>query len=255
MTQRTILDAIDDPELSGRLVDRRDALARSGRLAAILAVGSVPVALAAVARSAFGQGIPQSVAEVLNFALTLEYLESEFYTRGLAAGTLIPSADRAVFQQIAKHEAAHVAFLQGTLGPAAIAKPTFDLTARGAFGDVLLSYTTFKALAQAFEDTGVRAYKGQAAGLMASPAVLGAALQIHSVEARHAAEVRRLRGQRAWITGNESDSARLARFYAGEGNLLQAGIDLEGGDADTEAFDEPLTRDQVLGLIGTFIVA
>jgi rubrerythrin len=52
------------------------------------------------------------------------------------------------------------------------------------------------ALAQAFEDTGVRAYKGQAANLMSKPDLLTAALQIHSVEARHASEVRRLRGQK-----------------------------------------------------------
>ena len=265
MTQRTILDAIDDPELSGRLVDRRDALARSGRLAAILAVGSVPVALAAVARSAFGQGIPQSVAEVLNFALTLEYLESEFYTRGLAAGTLIPSADRAVFQQIAKHEAAHVAFLQGTLGPAAIAKPTFDLTARGAFGDVLLSYTTFKALAQAFEDTGVRAYKGQARRLINDKPVLSAALSIHSVEARHAAQVRKLRGLKGWISTNSRNDlpAFTQGIYNGEENVTQGAATItslpnaaaNGGlDAATEAFDEPLTKEQVLMIVDPFIV-
>ena len=255
MTHQTILDAIDDPELTARLVSRRDALRRGSHLGALLATASVPVALAAVARSAFSQGLPQAVVQVLNFALTLEYLESEFYTRGLAAAGLIPGADRAVFQQIAKHEAAHVAFLEATLGAAAVPKPTFDFTARGAFADVLLSYGTFRMVAQAFEDTGVRAYKGQAANLMASPAVLGAALQIHSVEARHAAEIRRIRGQSAWIRGTDADSSRLAPFYAGEGNLLQAGIDLEGGDANTEAFDEPLSRDQVLAIVGPFIAA
>jgi rubrerythrin len=57
-------------------------------------------------------------------------------------------------------------------------------------------YQQFLALAQAFEDTGVRAYKGQAANLMSKPDLLTAALQIHSVEARHASEVRRLRGQK-----------------------------------------------------------
>ena len=255
MTHQTILDGIDDPELAERLLSRRDALKRGGHLGAIVAAASVPVALAAVARGAFGQGVPGAIVEVLNFALTLEYLESEFYTRGLAAAGLIPSADRPVFQQIAKHEAAHVAFLQATLGPAALPKPAFDFTARGAFGDVLLSYATFRMVAQAFEDTGVRAYKGQAGNLMSSPDVLAAALRIHSVEARHAAEIRRLRGQPAWIRGTETDSSRLAPFYVGEGNLLQAGIDLEGGEANADAFDEPLTRSQVLAIVGPFIAA
>jgi hypothetical protein len=48
-------------------------------------------------------------------------------------------------------------------------------------------------LAQAFEDTGVRAYKGQAGNVMSNKTVLQAALQIHSVEARHASQVRRMR--------------------------------------------------------------
>jgi rubrerythrin len=256
MTGRLIAGSLDDPQLAERLVSRRDALVGAGgRLGALVAAASVPLALAAVARTAFAQGLPQAVVGVLNFALTLEYLEADFYTRGLAAPGLIPSPDRPVFQQIARHEAAHVAFLQTTLGAAAAPKPGFDFTARGAFGDVFSSYATFRMLAQAFEDTGVRAYKGQVEGLMASPDVLGAALRIHSVEARHAAEVRRLRGERAWISGDDTDEVRLARFYAGEGNLFQGGIDLPAGDANTEAFDEPLTREQVLGLVLPFIIA
>ncbi len=256
MTDGLVPASLDDPQLAGRLVSRRDALVSAGgRLGALVAAASVPVALAAVARTAFAQGLPQAVVGVLNFALTLEYLEADFYARGLAVPGLIPAADRAVFQQIARHENAHVAFLQATLGAAAAPKPGFDFTARGAFGDVFSSYATFRMLAQAFEDTGVRAYKGQVENLMASPDLLGAALRIHSVEARHAAEVRRLRGERAWISGNDTDELRLGRFYAGEENLHQAGIDLAAGDANTEAFDEPLTREQVLGLVLPFIVA
>jgi hypothetical protein len=72
-------------------------------------------------------------------------------------------------------------------------KPTFDFTVGGAF-DPFNNYTQFLALSQAFEDTGVRAYKGQATNLISTPDLLTAALQIHSVEARHASEVRRLRG-------------------------------------------------------------
>jgi hypothetical protein len=59
---------------------------------------------------------------------------------------------------------------------------------------VFTNYETFKAVAQAFEDTGVRAYKGQAPALLPYDAVLQAALTIHSVEARHARGGPRLRG-------------------------------------------------------------
>jgi hypothetical protein len=105
-------------------------------------------------------------------------------------------------------------------------------------------------LSQGFEDTGVRAYKGQAAALMANDAVLTTALQIHSVEARHASAVRRLRGQKGWITGNQTDIAPLAPVYAGE--EVGQGVT---STASAEAFDEPLTTDQVLAIANLFIVS
>ena len=81
------------------------------------------------------------------------------------------------------------------------------------------------ALAQAFEDTGVRAYKGQAGALMGNDNLLTAALQIHSVEARHASEIRRLRGLQGWITldqrGPNMPSATQA-VYDGEIHVTDA---------------------------------
>lgn len=226
-----------------RSVSRRELLGRGGTAAGLAAAGAVPAALALFARAGIAQGVlPAAVVDALNFALRLEYLESELYTRGLAASGLIPSADRPVFTQIAKHEAAHVALLRSVLGAAAIVKPAIDLTARGAFGDVLSNYVTFKLVAQALEDTGVRAYQGQAGALMGS-AVLTTALQIHSVEARHASEVRRLRGQKGWIAANRADVAILAPVYAGEDNV-------ERGPAD--AFDQPLSMPQVLAIVAPF---
>ena len=82
-------------------------------------------------------------------------------------------------------------------------------------------------MAQAFEDTGVRAYKGQAANLITTPDLLTAALQIHSVEARHASEVRRLRGLKGWISNDERGAgmpAATQAVYAGEGVTMQAGF-------------------------------
>lgn len=255
LKHHTILQALDDPELVARLASRREVLRRAGRLGGAVALASVPAALGMLTQAAFAQGagLPQQIKDVLNFALTLEYLESEFYRTGLAAGGLIPAADLAVFRQIAKHEAAHVALLQGTLGADAAPKPTFDFTAGGRFGDVFSNYATFQAVSQGLEDTGVRAYKGQAANLQANGDLLTVALRIHSVEARHASEVRRLRGQKGWITGNASDVAALAAVYAGEENTTQAGVPLPGGNAASEAFDEPLSRDQVVAIAGQFI--
>jgi hypothetical protein len=219
--------------------------------------------------------LPQAVITVLNFALTLEYLENAFYQNGLAANGLIAPADLPVFQQIGKHETDHVALLQGVLGSSAVAEPTFDFSGgsgsgTGPFGNPFTNYTTFKALSQAFEDTGVRAYKGQATVIQAAgptaSAYLTVALQIHSVEARHAAMVRRLRGNfmdvapdKGWITLAETDIPQATATYAGEDNTTQGGINLTSlgytAIVASEAFDEPLTMSAVLAIAGQFIAS
>jgi rubrerythrin len=248
MKENTIFGSLD-AELMGRVTSRRGAVRRTGKMAGAIALASMPVAFGLMAKRAFAQagGLPQGIVDVLNFALTLEYLENEFYQIGLSTAGLIPAVDRPVFEPIAAHEAAHVALLQGVLGPGAVAKPTFDFTAGGRFAP-FVDYETFKALAQGLEDTGVRAYKGQAAALMSNDTVLTTALQIHSVEARHASAVRRLRGQKGWIRGNQTDVPALQAVYAGE----EAGNGATSPVA-TEAFDEPLTMEQVLAVAGIFI--
>lgn len=216
--------------------------------------GVAPVAFGAILNKAYAQS--STVADVLNFALTLEYLEAEFYNKGLASGGLITGMEGwNTFQQIAKHENAHVALLKSALGGAAIAKPNFDFTAKGAYPDVFANYKTFMTLAQAFEDTGVRAYKGQAANLISAPDVLTVALQIHSVEAMHAAKVRYLAGSRGWIMGAMGAPAAV---YAGEDVRVQGGVDVVnltglGTDQVTGAFDEPLTKAQVLAIATPFL--
>jgi hypothetical protein len=275
MTNTTVLGGID-PELTERLVSRRDAIRQgastSKTVIAGLALASVPIAIAALAKDSFAATpLPQYVVDVLNFALTLEYLESSFYNVAVGTSGLIPASDMAVFQQIQKHENAHVAYLVAALGAAAVQKPTFDFTAGGMFTDVLSNYATFQAVSQAFEDTGVRAYKGQATNLMSQPDILTVALQIHSVEARHAAEVRRLRGLDGWIIqriGNLPAAVNAAVYgpgnpasdYPAEDNIIQGGVNLQsitnyGTDPLSASFDEPLDKATVLAIAGPFIVA
>ncbi len=252
-----LLDTLD-PELLSRTLDRRSAVGNIGSTVAAVAMASVPLALGVFAKRAFAQGtLPQAIRDVLNFALTLEYLEAAFYTQGLAAGGLIPAGDRTVFTQIKQHEDAHVALLRSVLGTNAVASPTFDFTAGGTFANVFTSYPTFLTLAQGFEDTGVRAYKGQAGALISDNATLTVALQIHSVEARHASKVRRMRGQKGWVTGAATDAAALTAIYAGEEVTTQAGVNTSAfvsANAASEAFDEPLTMAAVLAIADPFIV-
>lgn len=258
-TENTIFSSLE-PEISRRLVSRRDALLRAGKLT--FGGLSAPLAVGITANEAFGQGaaLPQQIVDVLNFALTLEELEAEFYRLGNDARNLIPRETRKVFDTLEDHEQAHVKLLRTVLGSRAVAKPTFDFTAGGTFPDVFTNYQTFLALSQAFEDTGVRAYKGQATNLMQNGSILETALRIHSVEARHAAEVRRIRGEKGWITGSSRGSLPAAAqpVYAGEENTVQGGIDFAGAggtppSAASETFDEPLTRDEVLAIARLFI--
>lgn len=257
------LNKIDHDEVKAPS-SRRAFFRHAGDFSVKAALAALPVALTLMPKAARAQS--SAVGETLNFALTLEYLEDEFYKAGLNASGLIPSSDRAIFMQISKHESAHVAFLKSALGSSAVAKPSFDFTAGGTFPDVFSNYMTFLALSQSFEDTGVRAYKGQAGNLISDNDTLKAALQIHSVEARHASEVRRLRGKamseniKGWITGKESNGAPEA-IYAGEDNITHAGASLNSitslnsvsASAKTEAFDEPLTKEQVLAIVNPFL--
>lgn len=256
MIKQSFWTAID-PEVLDRIGSRRDALAEATRIGRKVAMASVPVALAASASKVFAQGLPQNVVDILNFALTLEYLENEFYVQGLESG-VIASADLSIFETIQAHEQVHVDFLRAQLGGQAVDKPEFDFTVDGAF-DPFNVYAQFKLLAQGFEDTGVRAYKGQAPNLIGHDAVLEAALTIHSVEARHAARVRRLNGFQGWIPFDQPGvPAAFNAVYAGEDVSTQLGVDVTGisdvsEEGVTESFDEPLSMDAVLAIAGLFI--
>ena len=108
---------------------------------------------------------------------------------------------------VAQHEAAHVAFLKGALGSAAVAKPKFD------FKGTTTNKAKFLATAQVLEDTGVAAYLGQA-GAIKNKEVLGAALSIHSVEARHASALNQLLGKSNTPDGAFGKPADMATVLA-----------------------------------------
>jgi len=163
------------------------------------------------------EGLNSRDRSILNFALTLEYLEAEFYADALAAN-IIKDPLVLVFAQVTgQHEAEHVEALKGLLGDRAVKKPTFD------FSSALKDEATFKATAQVLEDTGVAAYAGQGPRIKRKSLVV-AALSIHSVEARHAAWIRFLNG------GGAVDAPAEAR-------------------PAPVAFDQPLTKREVLAAV------
>ena len=127
-----------------------------------------------------------SDVDILNFALTLEFLEAAFYAEAVARA---PSGETAKYAKVVSmDEAAHVAFLKTALGMHAVKKPMFD------FKGTTANQATFQKTAMALEDTGVAAYAG-AAPSIANKKTLAAALSVHSVEARHAAWIRNIIGK------------------------------------------------------------
>lgn len=274
MNLLNILDKLSDDKFFTTETSRSGTLSQISNFGKKAAIAGIPLGLGSLmATSAKAETTTSSatalapasvLSDALQLALTLEYLEDEYYARGIAASGLIPAGDRVVFQQIGKHETAHVAFLKAAitgLGVTPINKPTFDFTAGGNF-QPFTDYQTFLILAQAFEDTGVRAYKGQAGNVASSKPVLQAALQIHSVEARHAAQVRRMRTNKGWIEGNVGGSGAGVMppatdpVYNGEGVTNQAGYNtatLFGVPAGSAAFDEVLTGAEATAIASLFI--
>ncbi len=117
---------------------------------------------------------------ILNYALTLEYLETAFYGKVVAAG-LFSGKVGALIRDLGRQEASHVQALKAAvtkLGGTPVAEPKSKFPITSATQVAELAYTV--------ENLGAAAYLGQA-GSIQSPEVLAAALAIHSVEARHAA--------------------------------------------------------------------
>lgn len=184
-TAAEAMDALDGDTRAGFL--RRAGLAGG----AVIGGGAVLGALAPNAMAySTGNRPPASFGKgdigILNFALTLEYLESSFYNEATSiqhhkAFLKVPQA-RVFLSAVTKDENEHVAALKKVLGKHAVKKPKFNFHGDNA------EQSKFLTAAFTFENEGVHAYSGQAFNIKA-PAVLAAALSIVTVEARHAAAV------------------------------------------------------------------
>ncbi|SNR77147.1 ferritin-like domain-containing protein [Hymenobacter mucosus] len=201
-----IISAIEkvDPEVYERLDSRRRVFKHFGMAGKAVTAAVLPGLVSGIFQRAYGQttSLSPDIVAVLNLALSLEYLEFYFYDKGLNTPGLIAPADRPAFETIRNDESGHIKVLRGALGNAAIPDPTaaaFDYSGgrgsmTGPFAPALVNdYALYLGSSQAFVDTGVRAYKGGAPTLMPNPDLLEAALNIHSVEARHSSHVRTIR--------------------------------------------------------------
>ncbi len=223
-------------------------------------------------------------ADILNFALNLEYLEAEYYLRA-ATGTGLSSADAggasagavtgggqvnfptAALQQyaveIAQDELDHVRFLRQALGSAAVARPAIDLTNSfnglataagiGSTFDPFGDSNSFLVGAFVFEDVGVTAYHG-AAKLLTSKTFLAAAAGIIAVEAYHAAEIRTLIYGMSVSSGNtayldDANKVSAARASLGGGNETTVSATSIVAADSTNAIAYERTTDQVLHIV------
>lgn len=203
------------PELAAievETIDRSTLLVRG-----VLAAGALygATAVSPIIRKAFAQGASMGDIDILNFALTLEYLEAAFYDQGGKEVAGLTGEVKGYIETFGGEEQEHVDALKATitdLGGKPVEAPAVD------FGDAFSSQDTFIKTAIGFEDLGVSAYNG-AAPMIESKDLLATAGGIVQVEARHAATI---------------------RFAAGE-------------DPAPEAFDPTLTEDEVLKAVQPFL--
>jgi hypothetical protein len=228
-------------DIAVRRAARRDFFRKGSGFAVGIAGGALVAACGdSGSSSAIAQSSAPSDADILNFALNLEYLESQFYITA-ATGTGLPAGQltgvgaqgaatggrqatftdpvvRQYANEIAKDEVAHVAFLRTALGTAAVAQPTIDigisptgafssaaraagLIGAGASFDPYANDENFLLAAYIFEDVGVTAYKG-ASPLIQNKTFLEAAAGILAAEAYHAGLIRTVLYAKGVATGS-----------------------------------------------------
>jgi rubrerythrin len=186
---RATLGAIDADALDrdGAIAETAEPLRRYERGELLGLVGGFTLLIGGLARPGAARAASREQdREILNYALSLEYLQASFYTEAERLNSLRGSfAEQA--RVVGAHERAHVEALQGLLGAAAIKRPRYD------FQGVTESQPEFRETAVAFEDLAVAAYKEEAPRIQ-NRQHLAAAIRVHSVEARHAAWIRQLAG-------------------------------------------------------------
>jgi Ferritin-like domain len=192
------LDAVDT---DGAVREAADAVAgdtrlsflRKGAVAGGAALSGGAILSALIPGSALAKGAPPAAfgkgdIGILNYALTLEFLERAFYNQATSSGKITDPKTAAFLKTTTRDERAHVAFLQKALGHKAVKEPKFDF--QGIPGDP----AKFAATAYVLENTGVHAYLGQAANIK-TPAYLLAAASIVTIEARHSGAIGSILGK------------------------------------------------------------
>ncbi len=282
MDQQTTSPAEDTADAG---VNRRSLIGRVGAGAAgAVALGALATGGAALTWSTPAQAQTFTDADILNFALNLEYIEAEYYLRaflgtGLQAtditgtgtqGTVLGGSQvpfktpliAAYAQKLAIDETNHVRFLRSALGSAAVARPQIDLlnsfnTLAAAAGLVpagtqfnpFLNEANFVLGSFVFEDVGVTAYGG-AAGLLTNSANVSAAASILAIEAYHAGTIRATLGSLGLqAQGNAISAVRATLGSGGESPVSSSSLLVNISPSDTSSLAYRRQIIQVLSIV------
>jgi hypothetical protein len=201
---------LDEVDVDGAVREAADGVSGDTRLGflkkaglaggAVMGGGAVLSAIAPSAMAASQKGRPPAKfgkgdIGILNYALTLEYLEAAFYNGATAANLPLTPQAKVFLETVTLDENAHVKFLKGALGKKAAAEPKFN------FAGANTSVDAFMATAEVLENTGVHAYLGQVLNIK-NPEYVVAAGSILTIEARHASIIGLLNGSKGMITPN-----------------------------------------------------
>jgi|SRR5687767_891043 len=269
---------VNDPALT-----RRSALKAFGALGAVAALPGCRQALQTIEAAGGEVGLfDGSDADIFNFALNLESLETEYYLRGttgrgmndadagsnpgaVTGGRMVPWQNddlRQFMEEVAQNELAHVRFYRRVLGSNAVSRPAIDLTngfagAAKAAGlgdnfDPFASEMNFYLGGMLMEDVGVTAYHG-AAPLLKVKSNLDAAAGILAVEAYHMGMARSTLYRMGTAARNAANAISDARDRLDGNDDVDQGIVMNGranivpSDADGKAFSR--TPQQVLRIV------
>jgi hypothetical protein len=247
---------LDDPHAEAALKEsRRNWMQRSLKAAGNFMLASLPF-VSANLQSTETKARAGSVADALNMALLLQYIQRKLYLDADARLLLVPDSDRAIIYEIAAHEHQQLGFLEKTIrskGGNPVGEPNLDLTGgsgngHGVFSNFTNDYQIFLALCQLMEDVCVCAHKALLAEVASDPEILMCVQRMHSTQARHSAMIRILRARRGWISEEETTGSAIP---ASGGTMVMYGK--SNMQLNPLAFDEPLSREAVMGIITPFM--
>src|SRR4051812_45009342 len=175
-TQNGEAVTIAEPTSSAETLSRREAITsaagKSSKLLTALGIGAVPVALAALSRSAAAQ-TTTDLFDALQFCLLIVQMQNELHLKATATG-FTPTADQSAMAGMRIQDGGQeqaIGSLITSLNAVPNDKPVFDWTAKGAFPGFAFAsgqYSTYQIIVQGLEDLGVRAFKGQVARMGAN---------------------------------------------------------------------------------------